>query len=286
MEPEEEDYPRGSAPRSVFSARWFRVILVVIVLVLAVIIALPYLLDQFTPAPTRPPAPALKAPESEPRKQPVQESEPRTPKPGRSTSPLPPPQPSVAPSASAPPATVASEERKAEPPSPKASVTKGQEGAQKGATTKRAGSRGDYLVQVGAFQESANAAKLAAKLAAENYPVRRAAVTRSSPAGYEVVVLGASPTEVNDRLRGENWRGEAGRDGTVIRPPLSLKEAVAVSQTLRTEGFKVKIRRTEGATTVHVVQVGGFPDRAGAEAARRDLKEKGHDGFIVRADSR
>lgn len=284
MEPEEDDYQRGSTPRSVFSTRWFRAVLVAIVLVLAMIIALPYILDQFTPAPTRPQAPALKAPEAEPKKQPVQKIEappPQQPGPAVSS-----PQSSVAPSASVPPTTAATEGRTVAPSAPKVSAPEREDATRKSTAPRKSGSRGGYLVQVGAFQESANAAKLAAKLTAENYPVRRMAVTRSSPAGYEVVVLGATPAEVNDRLRGESWRGEAGQGGTVIRPPLSLKDAVALSQTLRAEGFRVKIRRTEGAATVHVVWVGEFPDRAGAEAVRRELKEKGHDGFIVRGDSR
>lgn len=281
MEPEEDDnFQRESAPPSVFSARWFRALLILIVLVLAVVIALPYLLDQFAPTPTRS-ASAPKAPAPEPQRPSIQTSGPPPPPSASETvPPLSPPRTPAAPPAPPSISTQAPRTELSEPAAQKP-VAKATD-----ATTKRDGSRGGYLVQVGAFRDSANAAKLAAKLAEENYPVRRAAVTRSAPEGHEVVVIGASAAEVNDKLEGRGWRGETSGAVTVIRPPLTLKDAIALSQTLRADGLKVKIRRAEGTTIVHVVQVGGFPDRAGAETARRELGEKGYSGFVVRGSAR
>lgn len=268
MEPEDDDYRRGSSPPSVFSARWFRLLLVLIVLVLAAVVTLPYLLDQFVSAPGR------------------SVSGPKAPAPGEAQKPPPSPPSSVAPAATPSAPAAPSEKLTPEPPRPAALAPGKPEKIRESTPPKRAGARGSYLVQVGAFRESANAVRLAARLAEENYPVRRAAVTRSSQGGHEVVVLNASPAEVNAKLEGKGGKSEAGRGGTVIRPPLDLKEAVYLSQTLRADGFKVKIRRAEGAVTVHVVSVGGFPDRAAAEAARRELEEKGYRGFIVRGEAR
>ncbi len=237
-------------------------------LVLAAVVALPYLLDQFAPAPVR------------------SVSGPKAPAPGEPQKPPTSPPSSGAPAATPSAPAAPSEKLVTEPSRPAALEPRKPEKIRETAPPKKAGARGSYLVQVGAFRESANAARLAARLAEENYPVRRAVVTRSSQGGHEVVVLDASPAEVNAKLEGKGGKSEAGRGGAVIRPPLDLKEAVHLSQTLRADGFRVKIRRAEGAVTVHVVSVGGFPDRAAAEAARRELEEKGYSGFIVRGEAR
>ena len=139
------------------------------------------------------------------------------------------------------------------------------------------------MVQVGAFQDEANAARLAARLVREKYPLQRLTESRSGAGegGHEVVVTGASVDEVNGKLRGTSQKAVAISEGVVIQPALPLKDAVALSQALRADGLTVKIRRAQGIASLHVVRVGAFPTRSRAEAVRRELEEKGYSGFIV-----
>jgi hypothetical protein len=74
----------------------------------------------------------------------------------------------------------------------------------------------------------------------------------------------------------------------LIRPALSLREAVELSKRLAAERLTVKIRRAAmgGGSTYHVVRVGAFPDRARALEARADLAAKGHAGFVTQGPAR
>jgi cell division septation protein DedD len=146
--------------------------------------------------------------------------------------------------------------------------------------------RGGYLIQVGAFQDAANAARLAARLAQDKYPFQRVTLTRPSAegGGHEVVVAGASADEINDKLQGTARKAVGTPDGVLIQPALPLKEAVTLSQELRADGLTVKIRRAQSAGALHVVRVGAYPNRSRAEAVRKELAEKGIPGFIVQGE--
>jgi cell division septation protein DedD len=136
---------------------------------------------------------------------------------------------------------------------------------------------------VGAFQDAANAARLAARLTQEKYPLQRAAVTEPSAGGggHEVLVVGASADEINDKLQGTTRKAVGTREGVLIQPALPLKDAVALSQELRADGLTVKIRRALGTAGLHTVRVGAYSSRSKAEAVRKELQEKGLSGFIV-----
>ena len=141
---------------------------------------------------------------------------------------------------------------------------------------------------MGAFQDATNAARLAAQLAKEKYPVRRGTQSRpqSGGTGHEVLVIGASTEEVNGKLRGATYRAQATPEGVLIQPALPLKEAVSLSQELRADGLNVKIRRAQGAATLHTVSVGAYPNRSRALAVRKELQEKGFSGFVVEGTGR
>jgi hypothetical protein len=178
---------------------------------------------------------------------------------------------------------------------------------------------GDYFVQVGAFKDEAVAKRVAARLRESGYPVvesvKRTAVAapveppRPSPPRasaavqgdrYDVLVSGAAAAEINTKLAAKGLATEPAGDGVRIRPSLPLRDAVALSKDLGSEGFKVQVRRGGGAASgpvapaallasgtaegaaLHRVRVGGYPDRAAAQAALRELGEKGHDGFIAK----
>ena len=93
--------------------------------------------------------------------------------------------------------------------------------------------------------------------------------------------------------------GETTPNGIVVRPSLPLREAVALSRDLADAGLSVQVRRVGGPApvvapapapapapadgmTLHRVRVGGFPDRATAVAAAKQLEEKGFKPFIAR----
>lgn len=172
---------------------------------------------------------------------------------------------------------------------------------------------GPYWVQVGAFHEEGRAKALVARLRAENFAAEEvapageaaepAAKEEAAPAPltpgdtYDVFVSGASSEDVNAKLAGKGLSADSVAGGAVIKPSLSLRDAVSLSKDLATEGMKVQVRRASPAAPVekpvapaaapggglYRVRVGSFPDRAAAEAARKALTAKGYGGlFLVR----
>lgn len=59
------------------------------------------------------------------------------------------------------------------------------------------------------------------------------------------------------------------------------RNAEGLAKTLRSEGFPVHVTQVAREAPLHVVRVGGYPDRARASAAREDLQGKGHSGFVT-----
>jgi len=57
--------------------------------------------------------------------------------------------------------------------------------------------------------------------------------------------------------------------------------AEGLARKLRSEGFSAQITRVTREEPLHVVRVGGFPDRSRAVAAREELQGKGHTGFVT-----
>jgi outer membrane biosynthesis protein TonB len=59
------------------------------------------------------------------------------------------------------------------------------------------------------------------------------------------------------------------------------RNAEGLAQKLRSEGYPVQVTRVTRDEPLHVVRVGGFPDRARASAAREELQGKGQTGFVT-----
>jgi len=57
--------------------------------------------------------------------------------------------------------------------------------------------------------------------------------------------------------------------------------AEGLARKLRAEGFSVQVARVVRDEPLHVVRVGGYPDRARAAAAREALQGKGQTGFVT-----
>jgi DamX protein len=57
--------------------------------------------------------------------------------------------------------------------------------------------------------------------------------------------------------------------------------AEGLARKLRSEGYAVQVTRVSRDEPLHVVRVGGYPDRSRAVAAREELQGKGQTGFVT-----
>jgi hypothetical protein len=284
MAGEPEGYEEETS-RSIFSAFWFRAVLVVIALGIVAVIAVPYVLDMMssrqktavgpvpraTPAP--PPAPSAPAtpPAPAPSAQAPSVAQPPAPTPPSATAPsteagkteAAKPEPAK-PEEPAPAAKAPEPERSSSmspvKPDGSAKVAAAKPAAKPAARTKAASASGTYWVQVGAFRDAATAKQVADGLRAANYSVEEstksgrapAASTGQAPAAspggdrYNVFVSGAAPADVNAKVGTKGFSAEAVAGGVAVKPSLSLKEAVDLSRELAGEGMKVQVRRAAG----------------------------------------
>jgi cell division septation protein DedD len=169
----------------------------------------------------------------------------------------------------------------------------------------------ELWVQVGAYRDPATAKKVATGLKEKGYEVAESIMTTGGATAsaategasgtadkYDVLVTGAASAEIVKKLSAKGLSVETVRDGTVVRPSLPLRDAVTLSNDLRSEGFTVTVRRvatgatgaapaatattSTGGETLHRVRVGAFPDRAAAMAAVEKLRGLGYTPFIAR----
>jgi len=171
---------------------------------------------------------------------------------------------------------------------------------------------GPYWVQVGAFHEEAHAKALAARLRGANFPAEVVAAgsggvptpsaerpaAEPAPTGdkYDVFVSGASAEDVSAKISAKGLSAEPVAGGAVVKPSLSLRDAVSLSKDLASDGMKVQVRRASagpaaerpaaagGGGTVYRVRIGGFADRTTADEARKTLSARGYNGFVGRGD--
>ena len=269
-----EEEPEEIPERSLFSRGWFRALLVVLTLGVIAVIAFPFVADWWTPAPP----PRLSGKTQFPPPPPPLQTPPRQTA-GSSTPSLAPPssKSELTPATVQPPTSVAKAPARPEVKPP--ALTRER-------TAPKAPIGGEHWIQVGAFKDETNAARLAARLSAEKYPVQQSSVERPVGGAHTVFVVGASLDEVNGKLPAKNYRAEKVGEEIVIRPALPLDEAVSLSKELARQGFAVKIRRSPTTATYHVVRVGGYPDQERAAAVQRELERKGLLGFLVKAEAR
>ena len=234
--------------------------------------------------------------------------------------------PAVTPSAPLPVAAAVTTDIKPtaeEPVAPRSAepVAKASTARTEKATTRMTGEAGagTYWVQVGAYRDAATAERLAARLrelgyhvsevgpapAAAAAPVESSAMTPAAepaaPGGdkYDVVVSGAPAAKITERLVGKGLVADVTATGVVVKPPIPLPEAVALSRELAADGLRVQVRRAGAAVAkpaptrtsavpttsdgLHRVRVGAYPDRTTALAAARELSGKGYEGFVARS---
>jgi cell division protein FtsN len=323
VEPETDGY-EIDARRSIFSAFWFRALLVVLVLGVIAAVGVPHLLDVTTqpvktpavkwtaaapmpaappavvPPPAPVPAPAVPAPAVAAPKSPATVTP-------RSAEPVPaPPKPTpivVTKVAEAP--RQAAKETPKETPKQTAATAGSKSTAAKPLSPASAG--GSYWVQVGAFKDPDTAKRVAVRLREQGFRAEQSTTTKGggapppapAPAAaasdrYNVLVSGASAADVDAKLAGKGKTSEITAGGVVVQPSLPLREAIALARDLADAGFSVQVRRTAGPApradvagsgeTLHRVRVGGFADRAAAVAALKGLQAKGFTPFIARGN--
>jgi len=294
-EPETEAY-EDEAPRSIFSAIWFRVIVVVVVLGVVTAVAVPYVLDWVSPTPGKapssttlvtpaPPAPptSMTPPAAPPTPPAAVESAPAGAAKAMTARPAP-----AAPGKAAPaqppttavPAPAEPGEKATKAPPTRTEPSRRAAKATKSAATKVPAGSGTYWVQVGAFRDAATAERVAERLRAQKYTVEQSmsggarAAEASSPKPstsprspgsdlYDVFVSGGSPAALSAKLGGKGLAAEPMGDGAVVKPSLPLRDAVALSKDLAAEGLKVQVKRSGSAAP----STGGAPTPAPAPSA-------------------
>jgi cell division septation protein DedD len=304
--------------RSIFSALWFRAILVVVVLGVVAAVAVPYVLElanQPSPKPTvaarpEPPPPAPIVPPSPPAETtppPAASPAPAMEKPSAAE------KPPVAEKAPAPERAAPAASRKADPRT--AAVAKESTTPRPQATSPAPTMQGPgaYFVQVGAFKSPDSAKKLATRLRELKYNVEEtgasggAKTAASAPAPsasaasdkYDVYVMGGTAADINAKLGPKGLTSEPSAGGVVVKPSLPLRDAVALSKDLAVDGLKVQVRRSSGGAAsapapaaakvapgsdgLYRVRVGPFDDRATATSTLRELQQRGYTPFIARA---
>lgn len=269
--------------RSIFSALWFRAILVVIVLGVVAAVAVPYVLElanqpapkttalgkpEMTPAPTpvAPPAPPVAtapAPAPALEKSPALERPSSAEKPAMSESRAPTP---MSPATEKPIAVAPQKSESSKSAVASKSSTPKESPVARAPRAPSAPSPtgpGEYFVQVGAFKNPDTARKLAVRLREQKYnveetsasgarPARSATPTTPSPTGspsdrYDVYVSGGAPADINGKLSAKGLSAEPSGGGVVVKPSMPLRDAVALSKDLAVDGLKVQVRRAGGA---------------------------------------
>jgi cell division septation protein DedD len=256
---------------SIFTARWFRLVLgsgIVVIMGLAVgPPVLAWLLG--TPAVSRsaPVAPAAPPRSLAPRTEPVTQDRPvavSAPPPAREAR-------AAAPNGAGPVAPPADA-----PADPAPATT--------GAAPGKASGPGLFRVQVGAFLDHRNADRLVARLRSEHLEVADS-VTEQSRVLYRVFAT-PKPGEGLDgllgQLQGLGFTPELTGEGAAVTAPVPLSAAIETSRALREQGLRVRLERQASSAAFRVVRVGAFVTAEDAERARADLSARGFEGFVVR----
>lgn len=269
LEDDEERF-EDEGRRSIFSAFWFRAILVVVVLGVVAAVAVPYVLELAnqpapkpaivarpeTPPPSAPIAPPSPPPETAPTQPPS--AGPAMEKAPTAETPPAAEKPPIAEKAPAPERATPARSRRADTRTAavaKESTTSSPKATSPAPTTQ---GQGAYFVQVGAFKSQESARRLATRLRELNYNVEQtgasgsAKTAESAPAPsassagdkYDVYVMGGTAADINAKLGPKGLTSAPSAGGVVVKPSLPLRDAVALSKDLAVDGLKVQVRRS------------------------------------------
>ncbi len=257
---------------SIFTARWFRMILgggAAVILALWLGPPVAGWLRAHPASPTGSASQALRAP--------LRPAEPTMAVAASRAEPKPEPRPAIAPAATgAAPAT-------AETPAAKPAAKPDERAGSATAAAVPAG-RTVFRVQVGAFLDHRNADRLAERLRSEGVEVASTLVEESRTM-YRVL---ATPSEGDhyealiERLRALGHAPELTDDGAAVTGPVPLRAAIETSRQLREQGIRVRFERGPSSAALRVVRAGAYGTAEEAERARAELAGRGYEGFVIR----
>jgi cell division protein FtsN len=239
---EDEEQDEYEGQRSIFATGWFRAVLVLLVLAVIAVIAVPLIGGWFEP----PAPPKLVTPAPIPRPSaptPPPAVAPSTPAPTPATPPAP------GPSATAPPAVTPA------PVTPPAPATPAPSSPP------------------AAITPAPTPTPARPEIPPASSPTRAAEKAEKAKAPERTAALAPSKSTPKAPAAGNYWvQVGAFKEG---------RNAEGLAKTLRAEGFAVQVTQVTRDAPLHVVRVGGYPDRSRAAAAREDLQGKGHAGFVT-----
>lgn len=280
--------------RSIFSALWFRAILVVVVLGVVAAVAVPYVLELANQPPPKstiaarpeapPPAPVAPPPSAAPVTPPTP-APPTMERPAAVEKPPMAERPSAVP-APMPPEKSATSEKPAMARKSESAAAKEQATSRQMTASTNAAAASGYFVQVGAFKSQDSAKKLATRLRELKYNVEESSMSggkserRPAPAPasggtaagsdkYDVYVTGGTPADINAKLGPRGLTSEPSAGGVIVKPSLPLRDAVALSKDFAVDGLKVQVRRASGSTPASAPSMGGGGGSVGGDAVYR-----------------
>jgi cell division septation protein DedD len=274
---------------SIFTARWFRVLLGAGAVVVAALWLGPpvagWLRGETTrqsATPSRPapvpaaratdPAVAIAAPRSDPgpavRTPPVSESRP------------------VPPAASVKASPEAPSGQPPEPPRRVAGAASAVPAPPAEAAAVRRPASELFRIQVGAFRDPQNAERLAERLRGEGAEVLVAGSGDEPGSLYRVIARPPDGEAVNgfvQRLRELGHRAEETPEGVAVGQAVPLRAAIETTRQLREQGMRVRLERTSvPGGGLRAVRVGAYATLEEAERARTELAERGYPAIVVR----
>ena len=240
----EDEEQEEYGQRSIFATGWFRAVLVLLVLAVIAVIAVPLIGGWFEPTPP----PKVTTKPSEPSSTPV--PVPSTPPPASA-----PATPSVSqmPSAGTPPVTPPPAAAPTPAPTPTPAVPPPSMPAPAVSSPTPAPARPET--------PPASASRTTKAAEKAKAPERTAAVTPSKSTAKPAASSGNYWVQVGAFKESGNAEG--------------------LARKLRSEGYSVQVTRVMRDAPLHVVRVGGYPDRSRASAAREELQGKGQTGFVT-----
>jgi len=267
-------------PSSFFSAGWFRLTLLLVILGLVLLGGLPTLFEQINPSNVL----VLGPHSSQPGHTEVQSAASGSSSSASSSSgtvTAPPPPSRSASEADARSSLTASARGAAVSAPPDASPS---QVSVPPTASKEAGGR--FRIQVGAFTDRHHADRLESRLKADNLQVHRVTLPRTLTLYQLRVNPNGRTTHLAGRLRDLGLilgtpPGEGG-GSLIVDPPLPLKRAVDLSRRLRDDGIEVELKRIDRQATLYVIQVGEYLSQSAATEAQADLEERGYNGVVVR----
>lgn len=258
---------------SIFTARWFRLLLGAGVVVILGLLLGPPVAGWLRGNPGSPTARA-------PRSTPVVPRAPEPPAPERTVAVGAPQASTPTPRATGPepPAAGAG----AKPPAPNTAAATGETPAGPSAPPGAA----VFRIQVGAFLDHRNADRLTERLRGEGLDVVVNSVVEESRTMYRVLAMpadGAGYAPLVQRLRELGYDApELTDDAAAVTRPVPLASAVETSRRLREQGIRVRLEQRPSSAAFRVVRVGAYPTVEEAERARAELAARGYEGFVIR----